>query len=61
MILSLLLAGAAGFQDVRALDAAVAAFTGRPVGIEGRAFGRRCPAEAGAMPHRRAVLADRGA
>ncbi len=37
MILSLLLAGAAGFQDVRALDAAVAAFTGRPVGIEGGA------------------------
>lgn len=35
MILSLLLAGAAGFQDIAALDAAVAAFTGRPVGIEG--------------------------
>ncbi|MCT8001134.1 flagella basal body P-ring formation protein FlgA [Sphingomonas sanguinis] len=35
MILSLLLAGAAGFQDVAALDAAVTAFTGRPVGVEG--------------------------
>ncbi len=35
MILSLLLAGAAGFQDIAALDAAVTAFTGRPVGIEG--------------------------
>ncbi|WP_428969502.1 flagella basal body P-ring formation protein FlgA [Sphingomonas sp. Xoc002] len=35
MILSLLLAGAAGFQDITALDAAVTAFTGRPVGVEG--------------------------
>lgn len=35
MILSLLLAGAAGFQDIAALDAAVTAFTGRPVGVEG--------------------------
>ncbi|WP_230483396.1 flagella basal body P-ring formation protein FlgA [Sphingomonas sp. Leaf21] len=43
MILSLLLAGAAGFQDVAALDAAVAAFTGRPVGIEG---GARAPVDA---------------
>lgn len=43
MILSLLLAGAAGFQDVAALDAAVTAFTGRPVGVEG---GARSPVDA---------------
>lgn len=40
MILSLLLAGAAGFQDIAALDAAVTAFAGRPVGVEG---GPRAP------------------
>ena len=43
MILSLLLAGAAGFQDSAALDAAVTAFTGRPVGVEG---GARSPVDA---------------
>lgn len=37
MILPLLLAGAAGFQDISALDAAVTAFTGRPIGVEGGA------------------------
>ncbi|WP_343526582.1 flagella basal body P-ring formation protein FlgA [Sphingomonas sp.] len=36
MILPLLLA-AAGFQNVAALDSAVAAFTGRPIGVEGGA------------------------
>lgn len=34
MLLAVLLAGAA-FQDIAALDRAVAAFTGRPVGAEG--------------------------
>ena len=43
MILPLLLAGAAGFQDISALDAAVTAFTGRPVGVEG---GPRSPIDA---------------
>ncbi|WP_294237144.1 flagella basal body P-ring formation protein FlgA [uncultured Sphingomonas sp.] len=42
MILPLLLA-AAGFQNIGALDAAVAAFTGRPVGAEG---GARSPVDA---------------
>ncbi|MFN3676521.1 MAG: flagella basal body P-ring formation protein FlgA [Sphingomonas pseudosanguinis] len=42
MILSLLLAGAANFQDIGALDAAVAAFTGRPIGVEG---GARAPVD----------------
>ena len=36
MILPLLLA-ATGFQNVAALDSAVAAFTGRPIGVEGGA------------------------
>ena len=42
MILSLLLAGAANFQDIGALDAAVATFTGRPIGVEG---GARAPVD----------------
>lgn len=37
MILPLLLAGAAAFQDTGGIDRAVAAFTGHPVGMEGGA------------------------
>ncbi|MET4895820.1 flagella basal body P-ring formation protein FlgA [Sphingomonadaceae bacterium jetA1] len=43
MILALLLAGAAGFQNIASLDAAVTAFTGRPIGVEG---GARAPVDA---------------
>jgi len=38
----LLLAAASGFQDTAALDRAVAAFTGRPIGAEG---GARAPVD----------------